>query len=389
MAGNGGYRANWISQPGFFCQNNRHPETSGRRVDLAAFLEHAKLAGFTPTWQEAQEFLSTWGRGGPILVPPFVTRFLSLYFAKKGAQNILHPWAGIGSLLTPIVKEAGIPAGVGTVHSKADMEIAQVLGEDTPIVWRLAESGKDASQAGEFDVVVCAPPLGLRPVSEEIRSGSKTAQVRGSETNVIVLRGSSQLSSDGEAAFLLPNNFFFSQQAGGVREAMPAMGLHIGAIIALPAGAFAPLTAMELSLVFLSRSAADTVFVGQLSPDRDPAPLLKNLAKRQEGAAPELGRLVQFGDYRGWNSLVAAEEQQRLAERSGLVATPIADLVTAVNLGHQTEDGGFENLPNCVYLPLIGSSSAVTSLSALRIKPQNYAQLVIRGESTSADFLAG
>jgi hypothetical protein len=83
------------------------------------------------------------------------------------------------------------------------------------------------------------------------------------------------------------------------------------------------------------------------------------------------------------------EEEALLAKRSGLMSVPLNDIVTAINLGKQTDDGGFENLPNCVYLPLIGTSPAVASLPALQIKPQNYAQLVIRPEVAHAEFLAG
>jgi hypothetical protein len=47
------------------------------------------------------------------------------------------------------------------------------------------------------------------------------------------------------------------------------------------------------------------------------------------------------------------------------------------------------DLPNAVYLPLIGTSPAATSISAIQIKPQNCAQLVLRPDKVFADFLAG
>jgi hypothetical protein len=101
-----------------------------------------------------------------------------------------------------------------------------------------------------------------------------------------------------------------------------------------------------------------------------------------------LGRLVALEHYRGWHALQAKEEE-RLAKRSGLTRVRLNEIVAAVNLGKQMDDGGLANLPNCVYLPLIGTSPAVASLSDLRIKPHSYAQLVVRPEAARAEFLAG
>jgi hypothetical protein len=103
----------------------------------------------------------------------------------------------------------------------------------------------------------------------------------------------------------------------------------------------------------------------------------------------ELGRLMRAETFTSFQALQALEEEQRLAQHTGMTAVALTDVVSTVNLGKQTDGGGFENLPNCVYLPLIGTSPAVTSLSDLRIKPQNYAQLVVRPEVANLEFLAG
>src|SRR5207247_8971125 len=115
-------------------------------------------------------------------------------------------------------------------------------------------------------------------------------------------------------------------------KALPQLGLWVNSVIALPAGAFSPHTSIELNLVFISRRSTPDVFVGRLTLEQEPASLLANLRKRRVGRAPELGRLIPNGEYRGWHTLAASEEEQRLAERSGLQPVPLADIVHAVNL---------------------------------------------------------
>jgi hypothetical protein len=187
----------------------------------------------------------------------------------------------------------------------------------------------------------------------------------------------------------VPNGFFFQQGKAIVREALPQLGLYMNAVIALPAGAFAPSTSIPLNLLLISRMPTADLFVGQLTPATDQKLLLSNLVERKRGPSLELGRLVPIESFRSFNALRTADEEERLAKRSGLTRTPLNDIVSTINLGKQTDDGGFANLPNCVYLPLTGTAPAVTGLDSLQIKPHNYAQLVIRPEVAHADFLAG
>ena len=68
---------------------------------------------------------------------------------------------------------------------------------------------------------------------------------------------------------------------------------------------------------------------------------------------------------------------------------PLNDIVVTVTLGRRTEDGGFQDLPNAIYLPLIGTSSCVAYQADLTVKPQNVAQIVLRPEAALASYVAG
>ncbi len=362
---------------------------SGLRLNLEVLVEAARKEKIPATWQDLQALSIRLGRGEYVVIPPYVTDFISAYVTDRRPQSILDPCVAIGSLLLPVAEAGQIPKAVGIEPNTHAVRLAQAMSTLGAVEWLNEEPGAALDKLGTFDLIVSSPPLGLRPVTGNFQIGEGTVEVRDSETNILALKAAAHLTKGGEAIFILPNSFFFSAQSASTRDALPKLGLHVKSVIALPASVFAPLTSIELNLVFISRQETDEVFVGQLSPDRDPTPLLKNLRKRTPGPVPELGRLVKLEDYRGWRGLVAAEEQQRLVDRSGLEPVPLAEVVEDVNLAdRKNEENPFEDRPNSVYLPLIGTSSAVTSLADFKIKPHNYAQLVLNPEKTYAEFLA-
>jgi len=324
-----------------------------------------------------------------VVTPTFITDFLTAYAAEVHPKNALDPWAGVGSTLIPIVAGCSVPSATGITPLETEVEAARTMAGETPIEWVHAKATDALSSLGDFDLIVSSPPWGLPDQTVRIKDGNETIEVRDSETYILVLESARHLTKNGIGLFLLPNSFFFQQGQSLVRKILAKFGLCVNSVIAVPAGAFSPFTGMPLNIVVISRTQTTDFFVGQLTPSADCRPLLNNLTKRKPGASIELGRIVRADEFISWQYLAAKEEEERLARRSGLKAVQLSDVVIAVNMGKRTDDGGFENLPNCVYLPLIGTSPAVASLSDLRITPQNYAQLVVRAGVAHAEFLAG
>jgi hypothetical protein len=353
----------------------------------------AKERGVRVTWSDIYGLYnqSQLREIGSFFIPTFLSGFIGSYIQDRNAQSILDPCVGIGSLLLPIVEAGKISGAVGVGQNTREIQLAQAMATTTSVEWRTEEPKAALDKLGTFDLVISSPAWGGRATTAEIETRSGPIEVRDSESSIVALKAATHINDTGEAIFVLPNNFFHSAHAASARDALPKLGLSIHAIITLSAGTFSPFTAIDSNLVFISRRKVAQVFVGRLTPEQDPSPLLANLRKRKQGAAPELGRLVALENYRGWYPLVAAEEEQRLAERSGLTPVPLADIVEAVNLADrrkEDETEAFEDLPNAVYLPLIGTSPAVSALSDLRIKPHNYAQLVVNSDKAYAGFLA-
>jgi hypothetical protein len=361
---------------------------SGRHTDLADVITAAKREGHSVSWEDLSGFNVRFDRFSPLLTPTFIVRFLRSYFKEKTPKSILDPFVGVGSLLLPLVTDLKPSIATGIVRSDEEESVARAMNEGSGA--KLLKGSPDAllDTLGLFDLIVSSPPLGLYPVSAKFKTKDGEIEVRDSQTYIDALKAALHLTEAGEAIFIFPNGFFFSDRSASLRETLSKVGLFVNTVIALPAGAFTR-TSIELNLVFISRKPTPDLFVGRLSPELEPTVLLSNLKKRRAAPAPELGRLVPTGEFRGWHALIAGDEERRLADRSGLTPVPLADITLAINLAdRKNEENPFDDLPNSVYLPLIGTSPAVSALSELKIKPNNYAQLVVEPNKAYAEFVA-
>ncbi len=364
-------------------------QRSSERFSLAALVANAKEQSIPVSWQDLISLGARDVRHRIPILPSYIARFISTYVSKSTFRRIIDPWAGAGSLLIPIAQENSTSEATGIVHTPEELVIARKMSAGMAINWMPGHEELAFTDLGTFDLLVSSPPLGLPSVKETLKTTNGAVPVQGSKTYVLALRAMQHLDEQGEAIVIFPNSFFFESHVACIREVLPQFGLAVNSVIALPSGAFLPQTAVELNIVFISRHSTADLFVGRLSPDQVPTALLANLNKRRVGAAPELGRLIPREDYRGWQALVATEEEQRLADRSGLTPVPLSEIAYAVNLSdRKSAESPFEDLANSVYVPLIGTSPAVSAISQLRIKPHNYAQLVINPDKAYAEFIA-
>ncbi len=173
-----------------------------------------------------------------------------------------------------------------------------------------------------------------------------------------------------------------------VYENLSRFGLFIDAILALPSGTISG-TSLSGLLVIIRKQKPEKIFIGELSSNEDSNNvLLNNLKIRIEGKVRQHGILIKKEEFTSFQAFVSEYEFKELGRQLGLPATPINDFALEKNLSKPSYPKGFLDIPNALYLPLIGRSYAITSLADLQLKPHNYIQIVLDPEKVNAEYLA-
>jgi hypothetical protein len=167
------------------------------------------------------------------------------------------------------------------------------------------------------------------------------------------------------------------------------LGLTVKAALALPAGSFAPYTIVPTYLVVVTKGAETRMFVAQLSSDtKANSQIISNLREGKEGGTLELGRFVDAQLFRGLDDIRTAERFEAAVRKFGAPSVLLGDLATGVNLGRHEETFKFEKHDNAIFVPLIGNSEVIDSPDDLKLKPQNYAQVIIDPQRSDSKFVA-
>jgi hypothetical protein len=252
---------------------------------------------------------------------------------------------------------------------------------DAPITWLEKTDLR-------FDCVFGAPPFGLKA---EFRLPNRKASSSGKIDSVVahIVWAGSCLADDGLGIFVVPTSFAENPNLRSI-ELLAECGLSLNAFLSLPPGVFIPNTAVSGALAVITRHPQKRIFVGIFGDDVNRNNVIfRNFRDRREGRDVGTGRFVQAADFRGVRALEAQEQVDRTASRLGLAPTLLKDILVAVNLTKSSEPPGFEEQPNAVYLPLIGRGDAITSTGRFRMKPHNYAQLLVNPSVANSEYLAG
>jgi hypothetical protein len=339
--------------------------------------------------------------GGPFPHAEFVDQFIADYLAPTPPESVLDPFAGIGSSLAFLVRRFHPRVAIGIERVVELVDAARYLFGSETINWRAGDALHDlASLHQTFDAIIGNPPWGGQPQEAGFPDPDHPPlpgialpelhelQLRDEPGNLGLLRASLRLSPNGAAFFVVPPSFFFRRHPRGVAAYLGRFGLFVHAALALPSSVF-PATVLNGVLVIIRREPAEQLFAGELVPDPNRrATLLANLRAGREGREPQLGVLADPATFIGLGPLIAQREIQDLSHRLGFAPRPLSEVSPRINFLHARDESAFSDLPNAVYLPLIGRSRAVTSHADMTLKHHNYAQMLVDSEQVIPDYLA-
>ncbi len=358
----------------------------GRRMDLQDVFSLLQEEGLVPNWRT----LARIGRRGMWEQIPTeaLADFIGGVAGPHPEARLLDPWAGPGILLAAVAEATGAEPCQGLTTVPAQRTLAQQLlpGAQWQVGDPLSELATLQESGGRFDLIVSSPPWNYRPSAsaEPPVADRRTAKLTMDQR--LMLASSCLLADEGKGYFVMPNTFLM-KAGSAARELLKEQGLHIWSVISLPPSWNSNASTVG-NLIEIRPRPVDEIFLARASPDSPNAALLTNLTDRRRGKVAEVGSLIAPHALTTWETYETALAFQATARSFGGAVVALSDVLVEKYLGNRSLDGGFEDRPNAVFVPRLGTSAAVTSRSALIIKPHNYIQLVLDPARADAEYVA-
>jgi len=312
-----------------------------------------------------------------ITAPTYVFKFIEELIKTDSNKSILDPWLTLSSPMLYIQADNLN----GTCRNQAEFETIKILFKDKSKNFKLGDTLNELSRTSDkFDLVLSFPPFGMR--TESI-NGTKSPF---DFATTLLLKCGQKIKNTGKLIFLVSNSFLMDEKG---KEALKKEGLFVEAVFAIPSGAFAPMTNISSNLILVSKQAKEKTFVAEVSQDETTnKTIIQNFKLQKEGKAVQLGCLVDLSEFKSFNALVSEKEMQELVKRIGYPPIPLTDISISINAlkGDNSED--VEHLANSIYLPKVGNSPVVASLSELKIKPKSYYQIQLDETKANSIYVA-
>ena len=370
--------------------NKLHSSGLSTPEEFAEFFEKEKIR-FAPkelaSW--GPFFASRYGRrAGMFPVPEWLAEVFGVLAAQSSAKKICDPWAGIGFLVA-ILREASkaTTAFAFTPHN-AEYVLGKVFVPE--VDWRVGQPLELLHSApNDLDLAASIVPIGIKAPNPLIitSTAGERIELRDDLGNLVMISASLHLNSTGIALFVVTSSFFSSRHS--VFRRFNEIGLGAEAALALPPGTFAPYTNIPACLIVVRRASMPRLFVAELSSDtKTNSRILENLQQKREGGSFELGLLIDPNSFTGFEALRAAERIKEASSRFAVTPLPLGYLATDLNLGRHDASFDFPVRENAIFIPLLGNSRVLQSVSDLTLKKQNYAQVVIDPGRSNNAFVA-
>lgn len=326
---------------------------------------------------QEMELLSKLTNTHSITAPTYVFKFIEELIKPENKKSILDPWITISSPIFYIQADNIF----GTCINQTEFETIKTLFKEKSQNIKLGDTLNELSKETlNFDLVLSFPPFGMR-----------TQHINGEKSpfdfaTTLLLKCGEHLAQDGKLIFLVSNSFLMDDKG---KEALNKKGLFVDAVFSVPSGTFAPMTNIPSNLILISKQSKEKTFVAEISQDDTTnKTILQNFKNQKEAKAIQLGCFVDFMEFKSLNSLVSEKEMQELVKRIGYPPILLTDISKSINALKGDNSDEVEHLANSIYLPKVGNSPVVASLSELKIKPKNYYQIQLDETKANAIYVA-
>jgi hypothetical protein len=240
------------------------------------------------------------------------------------------------------------------------------------------ESDFDRIKNKQFDLVIGDLPFGLQTVTTDTASKLK---VNGNWN--YVLTSLRTLKDNGQAFFLIEPSILFSQQGKKFLSDLALENYFHNSVFELPEKLLYPETAFQPIIIHFERQKKDELFIGEITSDFEP--LQNSFNSRTSSNNLATGIIVaresfeSFFKFRIENEIDNLQTQYKEYNKYKL-----KEVALEINLTRES----FQDKPNSIYIPKIGTSLVVADIGATTIKHQNLFQVVLNSNIVKSEFLA-
>lgn len=323
-------------------------------------------------------------------IPKDLFLLIDKYLKTKSFQSAFDPFMGNVNLLWSLANSGTIRKGTGVIINPRHYESVSLMvkASKKEITLLLGDSLEVLPQVEKgFDAIVSFPPMGLRLDRQRLAKYG-IENIQDDYSNVVIYKSLEKLNDIGECIFVVPDSFFLKPD--GVRKLLREQGYFINSVIKLYPSLLRPYTSVIPSIVVISKQDTNGVFIAKYNPDYDKDSFVKNWVNRATSSNPELGTIVNENELTTVDAWLNQLKVNQELGKYPYAHAQLQELISEANLGSHTKDiESFEDKPNSVFIPLLGTSSVVSKISDLKIKPQNYIQLVLDDTKIISEYLAG
>jgi Putative DNA-binding domain len=191
------------------------------------------------------------------------------------------------------------------------------------------------------------------------------------------------LQQDGKAFFLVEPSILFSQPGKKYLQDLSTENYFVNAVFELPEKILYPETAFQPIIISFEKTEHNKLFIGEITSDFET--LSENYLKNSSGDNLSNGLLIDSTNFESFNKFrIEAEINSLKTQYKDYTKYNLNEIATEINLTKTI----FENKPNSIYIPKIGTSQVVSEISNTTLKHQNYFQVVLDESKVKAEFLA-
>jgi len=319
-------------------------------------------------------------------IPQFLQDGIIQILESRSALTIIDPCAGLGFLLEIVRQKTSAKKSIAF----SDQESYQrsifdnhdwSFGNPLELLDRLKEN---------IDVAISILPLGLPTKNIKlVDNENKNFELRGPIEDLILAYTLLKLNDDGIGLFVIGAGFFLqTSRKGAIIRELSSFGCYVSAALELPKGSFSG-HSVTTYLLIVKKKVQDRMFVAKLSNNLNTnKQIVSNYEKNIEGGSVDLGKYVQPLEFSGIDPLRLKEEFESITKNSRIPVLRLEDISKQINMGRYGEDFQFSEEENSIYVPTIGNSDIKESIEDLKLKNQNYVQILIDETKSKAHFVA-